>query len=347
MFNSINGHVNDRLTKFAIGAVDKDPQLAFDIGTVHLVQNKVRMSWIDPQSKDVKNIWEVRWDQDRKQGHALTRVNIREGFKQLVFVFPDFIVGLRQHFEYNFNHFNYIFDPSKLEESQKIMDKDQFINIQVIADSTVYSVQQMSIVYHLVDQRQMKTYSREDSYTTTINAIKGTTIEFQVPDLNFRGNNLDYQVDTKGNGVMIYKNPFTIESANPQEKIQILDEMYGQSISGSTYNIHICDLTITTDVKVKCNPAAKSVTYQHGDLKQLASANSLFGIYTAFEGKNAAKLGEIPIAKYEKKALGNDHKLEIINIDFTTDLGGKPDLVSMSIGEKKVTVLAIKGHKVC
>ena len=216
----------------------------------------------------------------------------------------------------------------------------------MIADSTVYSVQQMSIVYHLVDQRQMKTYSREDSFTTTINAIKGTTIEFQVPDLNFRGNNLDYQVDTKGNGVMIYKNTFSVEPAAPQDKIQLLDEMYGQSITGKTFNIHVCDLTITTEVKVKCKPAAKSITYDAGDLKQIAQANSLFGIYTAFEGKNAAKLGEFPVMKYEKKSLNNEHKLEIIPIDFSTELGGKPDLVSMSVGEKKVTVLAIKGHKV-
>jgi len=99
------------------------------------------------------------------------------------------------------------------------MDRDQFINIRVIDDSTIYSVQQMSIVYHLVDQRQMKAYSRDDSYTTTINAIKGTTIEFQVPELNFRGNNLDYSIDTKGNGFMIYKNPFTVEPVNPQDKI--------------------------------------------------------------------------------------------------------------------------------
>jgi len=62
VFNSVNGHVNDKLTKFAIGAVDNDPQLGFDLGTTHLVQNKVRLSFIDPQSKDVKNIWEIKWD---------------------------------------------------------------------------------------------------------------------------------------------------------------------------------------------------------------------------------------------------------------------------------------------
>lgn len=186
---------------------------------MHLVQNTVRVAWVDPTSKDVKNIWEVKWDQDRKQNHALTKVNIREGFKNVIFVFPSYIVGLRQHYEYNFNHFNYIFDPSKLDESQKVLDRDQFINISVIADSTVYSVQQMSIVYHLVDQRQLKTYSREDVYSSTINAIKGTTIEFQVPELNFRGNNLEYQIDLKGNGIMLYKNPFTVEPAVATDKI--------------------------------------------------------------------------------------------------------------------------------
>ena len=346
VFNSVSGHVNDKLQIFNIGTIDNDPQLGLDLGITHLVANKVRVAWMDPTSKDVKNIWEIKWDQDRKQGHALTRVNIREGFKQLVFVFPDHIVGLRQHFEYNFNHFNYIFDPSKLDESQKVMDRDQFINIRVIEESTIYSVQQMSIVYHLVDQRQMKAYSREDSYTTTINAIKGTTIEFQVPELNFRGNNLDYSVDTKGNGFMIYKNPFTVEPANPQDKIQVLDEMYGQSINGKTYNIHLCDLIITTDIKVKCKEAAKSITYTHGDLKQVAQANSLFGIYTAFEGKNPSNLAEIPIAKYVKKSLNNEHKLDFINIDFQAELGGKPDLVAMAVGEKKVIVLAIKGHKI-
>lgn len=122
--------------------------------------------------------------------------------------------------------------------------------------------------------------------------------------------------------------------------------MYGQSINGKSYNIHVCDLLITLDVKVRCKEAAKSITYAAGDLKQIAQANSLFGIYTAFEGKNPTKAGLLPIAKYVKKALGKEHNLEFIEIDFTDELGGKPDLVSMSVGDKKVIVVAIRGHKI-
>jgi len=78
----------------------------------------------------------------------------------------------------------------------------------------------------------------------------------------------------------------------------------------------------------------------------VAQANSLFGIYTAFEGKDPSKPAEIPIAKYVKKSLNTIHTLEFIYIDFQAELGGKPDLVSMAVGEKKVIVLAIKGHKI-
>lgn len=141
-YNSMNGHMNDKLKKYDIGAIDNDPQLGYDLGVSHLVAGKVRIAWVDPSTKEAKNIWEVKWDSDIKtnQGQAVTKVSIREGFKQIIFVFSDYIVGLRQHFEYNYNHFNYVLDPSKLEESQKVMDKDHYLNIQAIVESTVYSV---------------------------------------------------------------------------------------------------------------------------------------------------------------------------------------------------------------
>lgn len=147
----MNPHPNDRLSVFDIGRVENDPQLALEFGPMHLTKNIVRVAWLNPTTKEVSNIWEVKWDQDRKHSHAVTRVNIREGFKQLVFVFPDFIIGLRQHFEYNFRHYNFVFDPTKLDESNKIMDKDQFITIDAIEDSVIYSIKKMVIVYHLVD----------------------------------------------------------------------------------------------------------------------------------------------------------------------------------------------------
>jgi len=49
----------------------------------------------------------------------------------------------------------------------------------------------------------MKTYSQDDKNTATISAIVGTLLEFQVPEINFRGNNVKFSAEMNGNGIMI------------------------------------------------------------------------------------------------------------------------------------------------
>lgn len=191
----------------------------------------------------------------------------------------------------------------------------------------------MNIIYHITDTKQLRTYGQEDKNKATISAIAGTLVEFQIPELNFRGNNIDYNADMKGNGIMIFKNPFDIKPEVPTDKIQLLDDLYGHSIVGSTFSIHDCDMLITNDINVSCKKAAKDVKYQHGDLKVIAQANNFHGIYTAFEGKNPANPAEIPIAKYIKKTHEKGESLDLVVMNFQQDLGGKPDMVSMGISK--------------
>jgi len=47
-----------------------------------------------------------------------------------------------------------------------------------------------------------------------------------------------------------------------------------------------------------------------------------------------------------KKSHEKEESLEIVLMDFSKDLGGAPDFVSMGIGMKKITVFAVKGGKV-
>ena len=326
-----------------------DEHKKYEIHHVHLNTRIIRFSWIDPVSKDIKSVWETKWGTTNKHSIALTQAKLSDGIKDLIFVFPSYIVAIKQHFEYNYNHFNYIFNPKSLPESKRSPGTDHNFEIDVTNshnDGSSFELKKMNIVYHITDTKQLRTYGQEDKNKASISAIVGTLVEFQIPEINFRGNNIHYSADMKGNGIMIFKNTFNVKPEIATDKIQILDDLYGQSIAGNTYSIHDCDMLITNEINVDCKKAAKDVKYQFGELKQIAQANNLHGIYTAFESKNNANPAEIPITKFIKKTHEKGESLEIVLMNFMQDLGGKPDMVSMGISKNSVTVYAARDGKI-
>jgi hypothetical protein len=217
----------------------------------------VRFSFIDPVSKDIKSVWESRWGTKKKSDISITKVKLMEGIKDLVFVYPTYIVAIKQHFEYNYKHFNYVFNPKNLSNAQKTPGAHQNLEIYVVHphDKDFEGLKKINITFQIVDTKQLRTYSQDDKNKATISAIIGTLVEFQVPDINFRGNNIDYTLDLKGaNGILISKNSFEVTSTPPGKNIQLLDELYGQSLDKSTgmFAIHICEMIITENIKVEC-----------------------------------------------------------------------------------------------
>jgi hypothetical protein len=321
---------------------------------VHLNVNFVRIAWMDPASKDIKSVWETRWgDKNKidkiKHSIAVTKVKIDTGIKELIFVFPTFIVAIRHHFEYNYNHFNYIFNPKNLPASKKSIGSLQNIEIDVVTPHfhADFTINKLNIIYTIVDTKQLRTYSQDDKKKATISAITNTLIEFQIPEINFRGNNIDYTADLKGNGIMISKNSFEVVPKVATDKIELLDELYGQSLFGTIYKVHTCDMVITKTIVVSCEPATKDLNLGFKP-KQLAQANNLHGIYTAFENTEATpdKQSEVHIVSYIKKAHEKPETLSVLKIDFKSDLNGKPELVSMGVGKDRVTIFAINGTEV-
>jgi hypothetical protein len=333
--------VNDHLNTYKFDKAT-DPHKKYELHHVSLNKEYIRFAWRDPTSGDIKTVWETRWGQ---KGHRITRTiaELEPGFKEIQFVFPAFIVAIKEHFEYNYHHFNYVFNPLKMEKSKREPGTDHNFAIEVASPHLeTYEVFKLNIKYQIVDTKKLKTYSEDDKNKATISAITGTLIEFQIPEINFRGNNVNYSAELGGNGIMISNNEFSVTPEKATDKIELLDDLFGQSIQGKFYKIHKCDMTITKDIKVTCKEAAKTVEYKHGDLKQLAQVNTLHGIYTVFEGKNTAKPAEVPIGKYIKATHDKDESLTIDHMDFSKDLGGKPDFLSMGIGKKKVTIFAVR-----
>ena len=198
-----------------------------------------------------------------------------------------------------------------------------------------------------MDTKALKTYNSDSNNKASISALKDTIIEFRVPDINFRGNNISYSADMKGKGIMIAHNKFTVKPKVATDKIEILDDLYGQSIAGKKYGIHKCAMSITTSIEVTCEPAAKTVEYDKGNLEQLAQVNTLNGIYTVFKGLDTAKPASVPLAIYTKaKNKSDSDKLELSIMDFQKDLGGKPDFISMGTSGEKATIFAGKGSKI-
>lgn len=73
----------------------------------------------------------------------------------------------------------------------------------------------------------MKTYSQDSNNKASISAIEGTLIEFQIPEINFRGNNIRYEVDNlKDHGIMISKNTFNVVSEPKTDKVELLDDLF-------------------------------------------------------------------------------------------------------------------------
>jgi hypothetical protein len=332
--------------------------LNFVFDKVHLVRDQARISW-KKTNQNIVNVWDIRWTEGTDLNRAqITVVKMPEedalAFKELVFIYPDYIVGLRDNFEYNYNHFAYIFEAAKLSDSQKAnKEKDQILTFNVLTRSGI--VQEMTLSFQITESTQFKTYTLEDVYNQQINAVSGTTIEFQVPHLNFRGNNLDYKTNLDNKGLLVFKNPFTI-TKDPKDTttttIEILDELYGQSFSadGKIQTFHICDTIITTDVKVSCSvPVAstKPATFTT-KLVPKSQVSSLFGIYTAFE--DSSSVDKYKVSFYAKKPIGDKvDEVTFLDVDFGVFGGDQKTsrpIISMSIKDQKVILIGLRGSEI-
>jgi hypothetical protein len=206
--------VNDNLKTYTFDK-EHDEHKKYDLYGVHLANNFVRFAWIDPTSKDIKTVWETRWG-NKQHAISLTKAKLEPGIKELIFVYPSYIVGIKKHFEYNFHHFNYVFNPEAMPKSKREPGADYNFGIQVTSPHlSDYEVHKLNIKYQIVDTKELKVYSEDDKNEATISAIEGTLIEFQVPEINFRGNNIYYSADMKGHGIMIAQNTFSV---TPEEK---------------------------------------------------------------------------------------------------------------------------------
>jgi hypothetical protein len=245
-------------------------------------------------------------------------------------------------------------NPEKLPASKRNIGTEYNLEIEATTQHTDdYAVEKLDIKYTIIDTKSMKTYSDDSKVKATISAVEGTLIEFQIPEINFRGNNVRFEADNlKEHGIMIAQNTFNVVSEPKTDKVQLLDDLYGQSVENDVYTIHKCDMVITKDIKMTCKKSANNKKYQYGKLTQLAQVNTLHGIYTAFESGNTANKAEIPIAVYTKENHEKKESLEFKLMDFSKEfdlkdgkLGKdkKPDLVSMGIGKKSATVFAVLG----
>gem|GEM_PF-4009984 len=116
-------------------------------------KNFVRFAWFDPATKHVKTVWESRWG-DKKHSISLTKVEIDEGIKQLIFVYPSYMVAIKDHFELNYHHFNYVFNPEKLPVGKRQPGSDQNFEIDVTSPrSDDYEVHKLNIKYQIVDTK--------------------------------------------------------------------------------------------------------------------------------------------------------------------------------------------------
>lgn len=302
------------------------------MGDIHFQDNYVRLSFKDKDSNTV-SIWNV-WSHSSVTAQR-TKAEITH-VKNLVFIAPDYYIGIKAHFEYNFNFLNFVFDPSKLQsekfQHEIVCSKEDGTHVDYDFQAT------------LVKPTDVKFAASTNTKSVKIKAVKGTMVEYRIPELNFRGNNLMFNVESakKEKINLIAEKLFEITS-DKGDKIELLDDLFGQSIKGNGFSMHSCELDIDVTLKATCKRIGEEIKYlgsKDTNLKILAQINNIEGIYTVFEGKDS-KLG-LSVYKKEKQTLG-----AVKEIDIKSDLGGDgiPDFVSLGSFKREVYLYIGKDSK--
>lgn len=119
--------VNDNLKTYSFSNAH-DKERDYYLHRVTLNKNIARFAWADKSTKHIKKVWETRWG-NNKHVISVTKVEVPPNMTELVFVYPTYMVTLEDHFEHNYHHFNYIFNPEKLPAGKRNIGTDYNLEI--------------------------------------------------------------------------------------------------------------------------------------------------------------------------------------------------------------------------
>lgn len=331
-FVSSKEETRNKLGEYTIDNSHIEGKTGVEIDDVHFQDNYVRLSFRDKDH--VLSIWNV-WSHSTKEAQR-TKASLPAGITSLVFMAPDYYIGVRAHFEYNFNFLNFVFDPSNLQA-----EKFQHDIVCSKSDGTHVDYDFQA---NIVKPTDVKFAASTNSKSVKIKAVKNTLVEYNLPELNFRGNNLMYSITSeKSDKVNLMAEKYFNVISDKEDKIEILDDLFGQSIKGNGFSIHSCELDVDVSLKANCKRIGEEVKYtgaKESELKILAQVNNIEGIFTVFEGKDS-KLG-LGIYYKAKSVLE-----PISEIDVKNDLGGDgiPDFVTLGTLKKIVYLYIAKDTK--
>lgn len=335
-FESYKTPKANKMSDYLIDTSQAENSPDAQLGDIHFQNNYLRLSF--KNKTNVISIWNVWSHSSKPPQRTRTYFNDkRYEIKELIFTAPDFYLGIQSHYEINFKFLNFIFDPSKIKgisfQHDIICSRPDGSHIDYDFQATV------------VNPTDVKFASSQNLKTVKIKAIKGTTIEYNLPELNFRGNNLMYSVKSpKQSLVNLVAEKFFEVKSEGNAQIDIMDDLIGQSINGQGFSLHSCELMIDNAVKANCTRIGKEENYANSNapkLVVLSQINTVDAIYSVFKGKGS----NIGLGIYYKVK----SNLEAISqIDLKTDLlgDGVPDYVTLGTFQGVANLYAGKGTRI-
>lgn len=329
-FESEKEKTRNKLGEYLISKNVEEGKEGIYLGDIHFQNNYVRLSFRDKTK--IVSIWNV-WSNSKKTAQR-TRALIPAGMTELVFIAPDFYIGIKKHFEHNYNFLNFVFDPSNI--------KSEKFQHDIVCSKPDGTHVDYNFQANLVNPTDVQFAASSNSKQVKIKAVLGTMVEYTIPEVNFRGNNLMFSIESaKKNKVNLVAEKYFEMKSDKNAKIEILDDLFGQSFNKDAYSFHSCELDIDVSLKATCKIIGSEIKYKGavgGNMKVLAQLNSVKGIYTVFEGKDS-KLG---LGIYEKSKSTLE---DITEIDVKSDLGGdgKPDFIALEQFKKNIYLYVGKG----
>lgn len=258
-----------------------------------------------------------------------------EKIEELYFMFGGWYLGKLQRYEMFYNYFSFLILGDEIKKNTVKFDRD----IAWINDKD-YKVKIFKVKLK-IDDAKSAVFSRTALKPVNIAGIKDSLVDYYIPEYSFRGNALKFSVE--GSGVqLLSENNFVIERTEKTPDIEIIDDLYAQSISGNSFTLYQCKFMTVLKDKVSCNEIATKIIKELTTLKILSQVNNLEGIYTVFEGIN----GNIVIARLIKKILADGIQYTISKI-FEKDLGSKkPDYIGSSSFNFNPLFYIGKGQKI-